>query len=480
LAQDKELKLKKLFKDWAGKEIAGFSLIRGSGSNRHYYRITGEKVTVIGVIGEDENENEAFLSFTAHFRRHGLNVPEIYSVNKKEGIYLLKDLGDVTLFNMLQGHNSTTERDAYVDTLYKQVLDDLIRFQIVAGEDLDYSVCFPRDKFDRQSMQWDLNYFKYYYLRPANIPYHEQALENDFRALMDFLALADAGHFIYRDFQSRNILLFNNQPYYIDYQGGRKGPLQYDVASLLFQAKANLSFAFREQMLEYYILQLKNYISIDRNTFIPLYYGFVLIRTLQVLGAYGYRGFFERKTHFIESTKYALENVRWFLKNFEFAIRMPELMKCLEAIVVQGKNLNKKTGSENLTLEIRTFSYLQQGIPEDKSGHGGGFVFDCRALPNPGRLVEFKKLSGLDKAVSDFLNQYSEVDIFVDNIFRVVSQSVDKYIERGFNHLSVDFGCTGGQHRSVYVAERIYKRMKSKYNIRLVIHHTNRDKWLKN
>jgi RNase adaptor protein for sRNA GlmZ degradation len=246
---------------------------------------------------------------------------------------------------------------------------------------------------------------------------------------------------------------------------------------LLFQAKANLPNAFREQMLEYYISQLRHHISVDRNSFIPLYYGFVLIRTLQVLGAYGYRGFFERKTHFVESISYALDNLDWLLKNVEFHIEIPELTNCMVEMIRQGRKEKKKTGSENLIVEIRSFSYLQQGIPEDKSGHGGGFVLDCRSLPNPGRLSEFRKLSGLDKAVIDLLGSHSEVDIFIDNVFRVVSQSVDKYIGRGFNHLSVDFGCTGGQHRSVYVAERIYEMLRNKYNIRVILNHTMKDKW---
>jgi aminoglycoside/choline kinase family phosphotransferase len=477
LNPDKKKKLQNLFHDWAGEEISSFNLITGSGSNRQYFRITGKNKSVIGVIGEDINENQAFLAFTKHFKKHGLNVPEIYSADEREGIYLLQDLGNVSLFSLLPATTGLGNINEDLKSVYKRVLDDLIRFQIVAGKDLDYSVCFPRGKFDRQSMQWDLNYFKYYYLKLAYILFHEQALEDDFKALIDFLALAESDHFMYRDFQARNIMIFENQPWYIDYQGGRKGPLQYDVASLLFQAKADLPFAFREQMLEYYISQLKNHISVDRNTFIPLYYGFVLIRTLQVLGAYGYRGFFEKKAHFIGSIDYALENVRWLLKNVEFSIKIPELSKCLEAMIGQDRKLKKKRGSENLTVEIRTFSYLQQGIPEDKSGHGGGFVFDCRVLPNPGRLEEFRKLSGLDQSVKDLLEGHAEVDKFIDNVFRVVSQSVDKYIERGFNHLSVDFGCTGGQHRSVYVAERIYEKIKNKYNIRLIINHTMKDKW---
>ena len=271
-------------------------------------------------------------------------MPEIYDADVKEGIYLLQDLGDVSLFSLLPGAAGSLKMSHELEILYKHVLDDLIRFQVVAGKDLDYSVCFPRAAFDRQSMQWDLNYFKYYYLRLAYIPFHEQALENDFHTLMEFLLSADAGYFMYRDFQARNIMLMNNQPYYIDYQGGRKGPLQYDVASLLFQAKADLPYAFREQMLEYYIAQLNDQISVNRNSFIPLYYAFVLMRTLQVFGAYGYRGFYERKSHFVQSISYALENVEWLLKNVEFSFDIPELKRCLEEMIRQGRKMKKKSG----------------------------------------------------------------------------------------------------------------------------------------
>ena len=477
MKKDKEYRLKQLYQNYSGKVNIRMERITGSASNRKYFRLSDKENTAIGVIGEDTHENLAFLTFTNHFRKYGLNVPEVLISDEANGIYILQDLGDRSLYNLISGTNEGKFKHSELISYYQKVIDDLIRFQVVAGKDIDYSVCFPRDRFDRQSMQWDLNYFKYYYLKLAYIPFHEQALENDFKTLIDFLALAESDYFMYRDFQARNIMIFEDQPWYIDYQGGRKGPLQYDVASLLFQAKADLPYRFREQMLEYYLSQLKNYALVDRNSFIPLYYGFVLIRTLQVLGAYGYRGYFEKKTHFVESIGYALDNLEWLLKNVAFSLEIPELTKCMEDMIRHGRMRKKKSGSENLIVEIRSFSYLQQGIPRDKSGHGGGFVFDCRSLPNPGRLEEFRNLSGLDQSVKNLLGSYEEVDKFIENVFRVICQSVDKYIERGFNHLSVDFGCTGGQHRSVYVAERIYEKLKNKYNIRLIIDHTMKDKW---
>jgi len=477
LNQDKIITLKNLYRDWSGEDVHSFERILGSGSNRKYYRLMGENQKAIGVIGEDPYENRAFLSFTDHFRRQGLNVPEIYSTDKNGEIYLLQDVGDISLFSLLPGMTGSRDNISRIETIYKRILDDLIRFQVIAGKDLDYTVCFPRERFDHQSMYWDLNYFKYYYLKLAYIPFQEQALENDFSTLLDFLSMADSGYFMYRDFQARNIMLLNSEPYFIDYQGGRKGPLQYDVASLLFQAKAELPPSFREQMLEYYISKLREHLEVDRNTFIPLYYGFVLIRTLQVLGAYGYRGFYERKPHFIESIGYALKNIEWLLENVRSAIEVPELKGCLEAMVKQNSKQIQKKGNEKLTVEINSFSYLRNGIPEDKMGHGGGFVFDCRALPNPGRLEEFRNLSGLDQEVKDFLNRYQEVENFNDNILTVVSQSIHNYIERGFDHLVINFGCTGGQHRSVFCAERLYRKLKERFGIRILLNHTMKDNW---
>ncbi|MBM3434690.1 MAG: phosphotransferase enzyme family protein [Bacteroidetes bacterium] len=475
--QDRKTALQNLFRDWSGENLTGFIKIEGSGSNRQYYRISSEGQTAIGVIGEDADENRAFFNFTEHFRRHGLNVPEIYDIDTNEGIYLIQDLGDISLFSLLPGLVADKVQAGRLESVYKRVLDHLIQFQVVAGKDLDYTVCFPRDTFDRQSLQWDLNYFKYYYLKLAYIPFHEQALENDFTTLTGFLVPVDSSYFMYRDFQARNIMMVNNEPWFIDYQGGRRGPLQYDVASLLFQAKAGLPSAFREKMLEYYISQLNKYIPADRNLFIPLYYGFVLVRTLQVLGAYGYRGYYERKPHFIESIGYALENIEWLLENVEFPFHIPELMGCLKEMVKQNSIHKICRGSEKLTVVINSFSYLQNGLPEDKSGHGGGFVFDCRALPNPGRIPEFKNLSGLDQAVIGFMSRYNEVESFNDEVFAIISRAVENYLDRNFDHLMVSFGCTGGQHRSVYCSEELYEKLTENFRINIKINHTMKDKW---
>jgi hypothetical protein len=323
-------------------------------------------------------------------------------------------------------------------------------------------------------MQWDLNYFKYYYLRPSGIDYNEQNLEDDFNTLIEYLLKTDANYFMYRDFQSRNIMVVENEPWFIDYQGGRKGPLQYDVVSLLFQAKANLPESFREQMLSYYISELKKHIKVNEPLFREQYDGFVLVRTLQVLGAYGYRGFFEQKPHFMESAKFAIQNLQWLQGHSSLPINTPELEYCINALTTEESTQVK---TDKLTVQINSFSYKKNGIPKDNSGHGGGFVFDCRSLPNPGRYQEFKSLSGLDKPVIDFLEKEPAIHKYAQSVLNITSQAIENYMERKFDHLSISFGCTGGQHRSVYNAERLYRELKAKYDINISLNHLMKDQW---
>jgi len=476
LNKEKEEKLIRLFEDWSGNRVLDIKKLAGSGSNRSYYRISGEKSSVIGVIGEDRQENETFLEFTSHFKKHGLFVPEVYNSNQEEKIYIQQDLGDISLFDLVQKYKGSKLSDD-IEKHYSNSLDELIKFQVVAGKDLDYSYCFPRMNFDQQSMQWDLNYFKYYSLKFQNILFHEEKLENDFQTIINYLAGADADFFMYRDFQTRNILIYQNNPYFIDYQGGRKGPLQYDLASILFQAKADLPPDFRQKMLDFYIEKLSEHFNVNRQQFSELYYGFVLLRTLQVLGAYGFRGYYEKKPHFMESLSYAIKNVDWLLENVDFKFKFPELEKSLTQLSEKYKTDNVKKSSETLSIEINSFSFIYMGIPEDNSDHGGGFVFDCRALPNPGRYAEYKKLSGLDQAVIDFLSKETLVDNFFHNVEGIVEQAIDNYIERDFDHLTINFGCTGGQHRSVYFAEKLYKKLKEKYNIKIELKHLMKDRW---
>ncbi|MCD4698339.1 MAG: phosphotransferase, partial [Bacteroidales bacterium] len=359
--------LTELYHQWSGEKADQITSFPSSGSNRKYYRLSGKSKSAIGVIGSEDRENIAFLDFTRHFKKTGLMVPEIYNSDLNKGIYLQEDLGDQSLFDLVTGTNQPENISSDVKNLYKESLKCLIRFQVDGHKGFDYSWCYPAREFGRQGQQWDLNYFKYYYLKPSGILFNEQELENDFSRLIEFLSTVGTEFFMYRDFQSRNILVKENKPFFIDYQGGRKGPLQYDLASLLFQAKANLPPGFREEMLHYYLDKLSEKIPVDRSLFIDHYYGFILLRTLQVLGAYGYRGNFEQKTHFIESAKFALENVKWFLENIKLPVNLPELLGTLKKLSALDSGTKKQKG---LTVEINSFSYLKYGIPKDTSGHG--------------------------------------------------------------------------------------------------------------
>ncbi|NCU32026.1 MAG: phosphotransferase enzyme family protein, partial [Candidatus Moranbacteria bacterium] len=385
--------LAKLFTSWMGEQPFEIRQLPASGSYRDYFRISGGAKTVIGVFYDQVAENKTFIAFSKHFRAHGLNVPEVYFVSDDFKYYLLEDLGDTTLFEKIQELRFNKEFQEVLSMLYQKALDELVHFQITAGKTLDYSLCHPTACFDEQAYQWDLNYFKYNFLKLANISFDEKLLEDDFKVLVNNLLKADHSWFVYRDFQSRNIMLRGNDLFFIDYQGGRKGALQYDVASLLFQARAEIPFEIREKLLNHYIDQVKKIAPEAATHFKNSYYHFVLIRVLQTLGAYGFRVLHEKKRHFIESIPPALENVKWLIENNKIDDELPELKKCLLKMLESDEL--KMTISPKLTLHINSFSY-KRGIPVDLSGNGGGFVFDCRALPNPGRLTGYLHLTGQD------------------------------------------------------------------------------------
>jgi hypothetical protein len=359
---------------------------------------------------------------------------------------------------------------------YKKVLRELPRIQLVAGKDIDYSVCYPRDAFDKQSMMWDLNYFKYYFLKLAKIPFDEQALEDDFQAFSDYLLAVDNNAFLYRDFQSRNVMLKDGGVYFIDYQGGRKGALQYDLASLLYDAKANIPEAEREELLEFYLDELDKYKHTDREKFKSLYDGYVLIRIMQAMGAYGFRGFYEKKEHFLKSIPFALKNLEALLEKNTIPVRLPELFKVLKAVTESTFLKTISPVNDRLTVRISSFSF-KKGIPADPSGNGGGFVFDCRAIHNPGKYDEYKHLSGKDIQVQKFLEEKSTMPDFLKNVFALVTQSVEVYRSRGFKHLCVSFGCTGGQHRSVYGAEKLAEYLKNNFPVTVVLQHVEQENW---
>ncbi len=472
----KEKALISLFEEWAGEKHTEVYPLPPSGSYREYFRIKSKSKTAIGVFNSDKKENIAFITFSNQFKKAGLNVPEIYAKDLNQNIYLEEDLGDITLFSYLTAVRKNGDFPEEVFEIYKKVLEVLPKFQVEASRRLDYSVCYPRGKFDRQSMMWDLNYFKYYFLKLARIPFEEEALENDFKTFVDYLLSADDDYFLYRDFQSRNIMLKNNTPFFIDYQGGRKGALQYDVASLLFDAKADIPRIVRDELLNYYLKELKKFIDFNEEEFVVYYYGYALIRIMQACGAYGFRGFYEKKEHFLKSIPYAVENLRWLLDNIDLPVEIPALRKALLA-VTKSKELKKfavKKKDYNLTVTLYSFSY-KKGIPSDASGNGGGFVFDCRGIKNPGKYEQYKLLTGNDKEVIDFLETRTNVSVFLKNAFALVDMTIENYIGRKFNHLFVGFGCTGGQHRSVYCANKLAEHLKGKKHVRVNLIHRELD-----
>jgi len=445
------------------------------GSGRKIIRLTNKKDRAIGILYGVREENAAFLEFSKHFRRHGLPVPEIYAEDLTHGAYLEEDLGDITLFEFLSKNRTGENIAPPVVEAYRKVVAVLPRFQVEAGRDLNYEVCYPISSFDRQSIAWDLNYFKYYFLRLAGISFNEQALEDDFGRLTEFLLSAPRDYFLYRDFQSRNILLRNGDPYFVDYQGGRKGALQYDIASLLYDAKADLPPELRQQLLDHYLDRLAGFIPLDREAFLRHYYAYVYIRIMQALGAYGFRGFYERKVHFLQSVPYALKNLRWLLHHVRLPVPLPALMDAFKGMLASEKLQALATDADNLVVRIFSFSF-HQGLPKDESGNGGGFVFDGRSLPNPGREERFKTLTGKDAPVIDYLNQQETVHQFLAGVLSLVDSSIANYQQRGFKNLMVSFGCTGGQHRSVFLAEQLAKRLHAKNGLEVVVRHLELEK----
>jgi aminoglycoside/choline kinase family phosphotransferase len=490
--------LKNLFEQHFHSPVERVQPLQGQlgGSGRKIIRLSSKQISAIGILYDVREENVAFLEFSRHFRRHGLPVPEIYNEDLTHGAYLEEDLGSTTLFEFLSSHRNGAAIAPDAVEAYRKVVAILPRFQVEAGRDLNYKVCYPRASFDRQSIAWDLNYFKYYFLRLAGIPFNEQALEDDFSRLTKFLLSASRDYFLYRDFQSRNIMLrkilgnsqdqsqdqsddqSEDQPFFLDYQGGRKGALQYDIASLLFDAKADLPPRLRQQLLDHYLDRLAGFLDLDRAVFMQYYYAYVYVRIMQALGAYGFRGFYERKEHFLQSVPYALRNLRWLLHNVELSIALPTLMEAFKSMVASDKlqGLTSTSQPEKLTVRVFSFSF-HRGLPQDDTGNGGGFVFDGRSLPNPGREERFKSLTGKDAPVIDYLNQQESVRLFLASVIALVDESVSTYQGRGFKHLMVSFGCTGGQHRSVYLAEQLAKHLRAKANdgLEVVVRHREQE-----
>jgi aminoglycoside/choline kinase family phosphotransferase len=469
--------LKKLFQRHFQSAPTRIQPLQGElgGSGRKIIRLADERVSAVGILYGGHEENVAFLEFTKHFRRHCLPVPEIYAEDLAHGAYLEEDLGDTSLFEILSQNRSGETIAPAVIEAYRKAVGVLPRFQVEAGRDLDYSFCYPVASFDRQSITWDLNYCKYYFLRLAGIPFNEQALENDFNRLTDFLLTASRDYFLYRDFQSRNIMLREGLPYFVDYQGGRKGALQYDIASLLYDAKADLPPELRQQLLDHYLNALSCFIDLDREAFMRHYHAYVYVRIMQALGAYGFRGFYERKAHFLQSVPYALKNIRWLLHNVQLPVELPTLLGAFQSMLASEKLQGLASEADNLVVRIFSFSFHHE-LPKDETGNGGGFIFDGRGLPNPGREERFKSLTGRDAPVMDYLHQQESVHQFLAGVFSLIDATVENYLQRGFKSLMVSLGCTGGQHRSVYLAEQLAKHLRGRSGVEVVVRHLELEK----
>ncbi len=468
--------IRRLFLTHSRYPITGLDVIPQSGSNRIYFRIRTDERTYIATYNDNVRENQTFIYFSRHFRERGCPVPEIYFVNESCTIYFQEDFGDRSLLAELeqQGHNEA------VHALFQQSLRQLATLQIRGDEGLDYGKTITSREFGKQAILSDLLYFKYYFLDTLQIPYDKERLIDDFERLSAYLTRADHKYFLYRDFQSRNILLQDGQVHFIDFQGGMKGALQYDVASLLWQAKAELSDSWKDSLLDYYMDCVEELLEkkIDRASFIAQYNGYVLIRLLQVLGAYGFRGLFERKAHFLISIPLALRNLKWFVSQRQTGITLPEFDRLL-GLVVQDELIHRfepiqADQNSPLIVHIRSFSY-RKAVPADDSGNGGGFVFDCRGILNPGRIEEFRTRTGRDKPVRDFLEQQTRMPEFLNGVYNIVDISVEDFIKRGFSSLCVSFGCTGGQHRSVYAADALARHLRNKYHVKIDLHHVEQE-----
>ncbi len=469
--------LESMFRQQFGCHPEAVTPLTGSGSHRRYFRLSGQGFSVIGVEGTDKRENEAFIALDRHFSAKGIRVPRVLC---EEGLcYLQEDLGDESLYGR------AVEGGRFNRALLRKTMQELPRIQIEGARGLDWSVCYPQPAFDGRMVDFDLNYFKYDYLKLAGAEFDETLLQDDFDRLKADLLSEPSDTFLYRDFNARNVMVRDGEPWFIDFQGGRRGPLYYDVASFVWQARAAYPADLREELVKAYLDALKAYMPVDEVHFRERLRLFVLFRMLQVLGAYGFRGLWERKKHFIESIPFALKNVRELLPLPQY----PYLSKVLAALdtprevqpagssvaspLVSPAGLASGETSA-LTVTVYSFSF-KKGIPSDASGNGGGYVFDCRGTHNPGKYDAYKQLTGLDKPVTDFLEQDGEILRFLESVYTLVDAHVQRFLERGFTHLQVSFGCTGGQHRSVYAAEHLAAHLKEHFPVKVHLVHRERD-----
>ncbi len=467
-------KLVELHKQLNNSAPSDIKALGASGSNRQYFRISGEDGrTTIGAVGTSVAENVAFVTLARHFKAKGMPVPEVYAVSSDNTSYVQEDIGSDILFDHIAQGRMTGEFSDEEMGLLKRTVALLPRLQYEGAEGLDFSVCYPQPEFDARMIAFDLNYFKYCFLKPSGLEFDEVLLENDFERMRDVLLGDDTHTFMYRDFQSRNVMIKDGEPYFIDFQGGRRGPVYYDVASFVWQAKANFPHGVRMELIDTYLDALQKYRRIGREDFLLRLRHFVLFRTLQVLGAYGFRGLVEQKAHFIQSIPFAINNLKELIED-SFA-EYPYLMQVLEELVELPKfAMETPAKADGLLVTVSSFSY-KKGIPMDLSGNGGGYVFDCRAIHNPGRYEPYKKITGMVAPVIEFLEKDGEILTYLESVYALVDAHVERYMERGFSSLMISFGCTGGQHRSVYCAEAVFKHIKEKYDVGLQLNHREQE-----
>lgn len=458
--------LKQLYTKFVGSSPEMVTEMPASGSNRRYFRLTGAK-SIIGVYGSCREENEAFMYMSRHFRSKGLPVPLVHACSDDHLYYIQEDLGDTILFKAIEKGRLTSVFSEEEKTMLRKTVRLLASVQFAGAEGMDFSVCYPQAEFNQRSILWDLNYFKYCFLKATGLDFQENLLEDDFQHMSEVLLKSTSTTFMYRDFQSRNVMLRDGEPWFIDFQGGRKGPFYYDIASFLWQAKAKYPSTLRNELLKEYLDAVRQFEPIDEAEFYSQLRHFVLFRTLQVLGAYGFRGYFEKKPHFIQSVPFAIDNLRQLLTS-DYP-EYPYLCQVLRKLcnLKQFKDDLKK---RQLTVKVLSFAY-KKGIPDDPSGNGGGFVFDCRAVNNPGKYDRYKPFTGLDEPVIKFLEDDGEIFTFLEHAYALVDASVKRYMERGFTNLSVAFGCTGGQHRSVYSAQHMAEHLNSKFGVKVELVH---------
>ena len=472
-------RLSSLYSKYFGCCPETVSAITGSASNRSYYRLVSEAGRCIGVIGTDREENNAFVTLARHFSSKGIPVPEIYSVSDDGMVYIQEDLGGISLYDLLlsarKGQTSWDE----VEALLCRTMSLLPKIQYEGAEGLDFSICYPQPSFDRQNVMFDLNYFKYCFLKATGLEFKEVLLQQDFERLADDLLLHDTDTFMYRDFNVRNVMVKEGSPYFIDFQGGRRGPVCYDVASFVWQARAAYDDDLKEKLVQSYVDALTAYAEVHRDTFKADLKLFRLFRLLQVLGAYGFRGWTERKAAFVVSIPSAISNLKELLSELP-SDSYPYLMQVLKQLV-RLPRFNQSTAGDGV-LEVRVSSFsFKKGVPYDPSGNGGGYVFDCRSIHNPGRYEPYKKLTGMDEPVIRFLEDDGEIIGFLEHVYGVVDPHVATYAKRGFTSLMVSFGCTGGQHRSVYCAEHLAAHLSELYpdiRVRLIHREQGVDRYL--